>query len=134
MPPQAVFFSPFGTTQAKSFIDQLGGFFSSLTGNDSQSTTESEEVITKNTTTIEADSSWGVFSLEVDGVRTKVRVVEAKNAFARYKILANPENPLILEIQLAPLSQGNLKFLSKEGLAKGFGGYEISEINLKTGE
>ena len=122
------------TTQAKSFVDQITGFFSSLTGNDSPSTTQAEEATTKNTTTIEADPAWGVYSLEVDGVRTKVRVVEAKNAFARYKILANPENPLILEIQLTPLSQGNLKMFSKESLAKGFGGYEISQINLKTGE
>ncbi|HAU66113.1 MAG: hypothetical protein UT30_C0002G0025 [Candidatus Uhrbacteria bacterium GW2011_GWF2_39_13] len=122
------------TTQAKTFIDQIGGFLSLLTGKDSQPTNQSEEATTKNTTTIKADPSWGIFTLEVDGVRTKVRVVEAKNAFAQYKILANPENPLILEIQLTPLSQGNLKIFSKESLAKGFAGYEISEINLKTGD
>lgn len=122
------------TTQAKSFVDQITGFFALLTGKDSQPTSQSEEATTKNTTTIEADPAWGVFTLEIDGVRTKVRVVEAKNAFASYKILANPENPLILEIQLTPLSQGNLKMFSKESLAKGFSGYEISQINLKTGE
>ncbi len=122
------------TAQAKSFVDRISGFFSSFTGDNTPVKDDSTAPAIKNATTIEADPSWGVYSLDVDGVRTKVRVVEAKNAFASYKILANPENPLILEIQLTPLSQGNLKFLSKEGLAKGFGGYEISQINLKTGE
>ncbi|MBI2473528.1 hypothetical protein HYV70_03180 [Candidatus Uhrbacteria bacterium] len=122
------------TAQAKSFVDRISGFFSLFTGDDSSVNNESTVPTIKNATTIEANPSWGVYSLDVDGVRTKVRVVEAKNSFASYKILANPENPIILEIQLTPLSQGNLKFLSKEGLAKGFSGYEISQINLKTGE
>ena len=64
-------------------------------------------------------------------MRTTVRVIEAKNAFASYKILANVDNPLILEIQLTPLSQGNLELLSKNGISEGFGGYEITQINKK---
>ncbi len=78
---------------------------------------------------LQADPEWGQYTLRVDGVKTTVRVIEAKNAFASYKVLANPDNPLILEIQLTPLSRGNLELLSKDGLSEGFGGYEVTQIN-----
>jgi hypothetical protein len=96
-----------------------------------------EEAVQEQTTsdllTVEAQSDWGAYTLLVDGTRTTVQTIEAKNAFANYTILANPENPLILELRLTPLSQGNLEVLSPSGFIEGFGGYEVSQINLKTG-
>lgn len=83
--------------------------------------------------TVQADADWGEYTLLVDGTRTSVQTIEAKNAFAHYTILANPDDPLILELRLTPLAQGNLEVLSPSGFIEGFGGYEVSEINVKTG-
>ncbi|HLD20512.1 MAG TPA: hypothetical protein VJB64_00270 [Patescibacteria group bacterium] len=118
------------TGRIKSVMDSLSGLLSSITGS-TQEPAEEELVDTDSLLTLEADPDWGEYPLLVDDVRTTVRVVEAKNAFASYKILANMDNPLILEIQLTPLSQGNLELLSKDGISEGFGGYEITQINKK---
>ncbi|TAL50997.1 hypothetical protein EPN81_01185 [Patescibacteria group bacterium] len=115
------------TSRIKSIADSISGLLSRITGAQQESPQE-EPVHTQSFLTLEADPNWGEFTLLVDGVETTVRVVEAENAFASYKILANPDNPLILEIQLTPLSQGNLELLSKDGISEGFGGYEITEI------
>lgn len=115
------------TTQLTSVVDKLSGFLDPILGTEEQpvqeEVSESESLLT-----LEADPEWGEYTLLVDGVRTKVRVVEAKNAFASYKVLANADNPLILEIQLTPLSRGNLDLLSLTGFTEGFGGYEVTEI------
>lgn len=98
-------------------------------------TTESDtsvETDTDDLLTIEAEQDWGEYTLLVEGTRTGVQTIEASNAFASYTILANPENPLILEIRLTPLSQGNLEVLSPSGFMEGFGGYEVSQMNDKT--
>ncbi|NQV90231.1 hypothetical protein HQ487_02385 [Candidatus Uhrbacteria bacterium] len=124
------------THQIETFMDTVTSLISPFVGSDSNEETPIEETPseTDSLIRIEANPAWGEYILLVDGVRTTVRVVEAENAFARYKILANPENPLVLEIQLTPLSQGNLELLSLDGLARGFGGYEITQINTKTGQ
>ncbi|MBI4256581.1 hypothetical protein HY626_00825 [Candidatus Uhrbacteria bacterium] len=120
------------TGRIKSVVDSISGLLSSVTGSAQESIeAEEEPVDTDSFLTLEADPDWGEFTLLVDDVRTTVRVIEAKNAFASYKILANVDNPLILEIQLTPLSQGNLELLSKDGISEGFGGYEITQINKK---
>jgi len=114
------------STQLKSVFDRISGLLSPILGESAQPS-QTEESRTS-LTHIQAESAWGEYVLLIDGVRTSVRVVQAKNAFASYKILANEQNPLILEIQLTPLSQGNLD-LSKDGFTKGFGGYEVTQIN-----
>lgn len=114
------------TNQLTSIVDKLSGILGSILG-EQESAAETEEN-TESLLTLEADSKWGEYTLLVDGVQMKVRVVKAKNAFASYTILANADNPLILEIQLTPLSQGNLELLSSDGFAEGFGGYEVTEI------
>jgi hypothetical protein len=78
--------------------------------------------------TIKADSDWGTFSLLADNVRTTVQTIEAENKFASFSILANPNNPLILELRLTPLARGSLDVLSAEGFVEGFGGYEVVRI------
>lgn len=113
------------TNRLTSIVDKLSGLLDPILGTQepTESTSDTESLLM-----LKADPQWGEYTLLVDGVQTKVRVVEAKNAFASYKILANADNPLILEIQLTPLSQGNLELLSSDGFAEGFGGYEVTEI------
>lgn len=119
------------TNQITSVVGKFSGLFDSILGTEEseESTSDTESLLT-----LKADPQWGEYTLLVDGIKTKVRVVEAKNAFASYKILANAENPLVLEIQLTPLSQGNLEILNPKGFVKGFGGYEVIQINQKTGD
>lgn len=114
------------TNQLTSIVGKLSGLLDPFLGE--QETTVEVDEDTESLLTLEADSNWGEYALLVDGVQTKVRVVKAKNAFASYTILANADDPLILEIQLTPLSQGNLELLSTDGFAEGFGGYEVTEI------
>lgn len=121
------------TGRIKSIVDGVSGWLSSVTGS-TQESVEEEPVDVDSFLTLEAEADWGEFSLLVDEVRTTVRVIEAKNAFASYKILANGDNPLILEIQLTPLSKGNLELLNSTGFTEGFGGYEVIQINQKAAE
>ena len=116
------------TSQLVSVVDAVSGLLDPILGvkeSTPEKTTDDHASLLK----LVADPEWGDYTLLVDGVKTKVRVVQAKNAFARYRILGNPDNPLILEIQLTPLSQGHLNLLSSEGFAEGFGGYEVTEIH-----
>lgn len=129
------------TDEVESFMDSVSSFIapflpssSEVPGEEETGVTEEVSLEKDSLSRLEANSKWGNYTLLVDGVRTTVRVVEAKNAFASYKILANAENPIILEIQLTPLSQGNLELLSMKGIVQGFGGYEITQINQKTSE
>jgi hypothetical protein len=115
--------------QLLSVVDKLSALLDPILGTES---TESKEDSSESLVELEANPQWGEHTLLVDDVQTTVRVVEAKNAFASYKILANPDHPLILEIQLTPLSRGNLELLSTDGFAEGFGGYQVTEIH-KTG-
>ena len=64
-------------------------------------------------------------------MRTKVRTIEAENKFATYTILANPENPIILEIKLSPLAQGTVQAFNPSNIASSFSGFEIVEINVQ---
>lgn len=123
------------TESIDQLIEQVVDYFGSLAGAEEQAEKIAESIEDKNFGQIEAEVQWGDYSLLVNGVRTKVQVISAKNAFAQYKILANPENPLILEVQLTPFSQGQLNILGKSVLPEVFAGYEIIEItNEKTGE
>ena len=121
------------TNQFTSIVDKLSGLLDPILGTDEQPAQETAED-TQSLLTLQADPAWGEYVLLVDGVKTSARVVEAKNAFASYKILANADNPLILEIQLTPLSRGSLELLSSEGFTEGVGGYEVTQINQKAAE
>ena len=121
------------TNQFTSIVDKLSGLLDPILGTDEQPVEETE-ADTQSLLTLQANPAWGEYVLLIDGVKTSVRVVEAKNAFASYTILANAENPLILEIQLTPLSRGSLELLSSEGFTEGFGGYEVTQINQKAAE
>jgi hypothetical protein len=79
-------------------------------------------------TTINAQGDWGEYELSINGQRTKVRTIEAQNSFGAFTFLANPENPLLLEVILTPLAQGTLEAISPSGFVEGFGGYEVFEV------
>ncbi|MBI2475153.1 hypothetical protein HYV69_01875 [Candidatus Uhrbacteria bacterium] len=104
------------TDQIESFIDQLKG--------------KPQVKDQKNISEIEADIDWKTFRLKVNGVLTDVRAIQAQNAFARYTILANENNPLILEIMLSPASRGTANIFNRKALGEAFWGYEVTDISL----
>ncbi len=114
------------------YIDQIASIFDDK-DEDSEEGVEEEVVEAEgdDLTTIEASGDWGTYSLSIDGIRTTVRTIEAENSFGSIKVLASPENPIVLEVQLTPLAQGNLEVLTPGGFVEGFAGYEVSTITTK---
>lgn len=53
---------------------------------------------------ITAEPEWGSFTLRYNNEKIKVPTIVAENTFARFEILANPENPLILSVIPKPTS------------------------------
>jgi len=102
------------TDQIESFIDQLKG--------------ETPVAKEKNLSEIEADISWKTYRLKVNDELIDVRAIQAQNAFARYTILANENNPLILEIILSPASRGTANLFSLKAIGEAFWGYEVTSI------
>jgi hypothetical protein len=116
---------------AQGYLDAFYKLISRVADQDSEEKTsiEDEQTKTQTLTHVQAKGDWGEYTLSMDGVRTTVRTIEASNKFASYTILANPVNPLILEITLTPLAQGSLQGLYPTNLAEGFFGYEVTQIN-----
>jgi len=80
---------------------------------------------------MDADENWGSYTVSVDGIPETVRTIEAGNAFARISVLANPENPLVLQVRLTPAAYGpNALIAPAQTFAKALG-YEVTEIHLK---
>ncbi len=102
------------TDQVKNFVEKLKG-----------SEVAPKE---KNVLEIEANVEWGTYELTVDEIRTTVQTIRAQNAFARYTILANRNNPLILELMLSPASRGSLNLFRRESIGEAFWGYEIVSV------
>jgi len=102
------------TDQIESFLDQLKG--------------ETPVAKEKNLSEIEADISWKTYRLKVNDELIDVRAIQAQNAFARYTILANENNPLILEIILSPASRGTANLFSLKAIGEAFWGYEVTSI------
>ncbi len=57
-------------------------------------------------TELVASAEWGSYTLMYAGKKVKVQTIEAENKFASYVILANPDNPLILEVELKSWAYG----------------------------
>lgn len=106
------------TDQVKYFIEKIKG---------SDAAAEEKSVLQ-----IDANINWTNYTLTIDGAPTLVRAIRAQNAFARYVILANPENPLILELMLSPAARGSLNLFSREALGEAFWGYEV--VGVTRGE
>jgi hypothetical protein len=76
-----------------------------------------------------ADKEWHEYSIRIDGARAKLRTIQAENRFSKIEILANPENPIILELRLKPLARGATSVYGVGSIADALGGYEIVEVN-----
>ena len=113
-------------SQAVGVTDQLRDFVEKIQ-NGSQAETEKQSVLQ-----IDAEIDWVMYPLEWNGTRVAVRAIRAHNTFARYTILANEKNPLILEVILTPASRGSLNLLSFTGIREGFWGYEVTALKTKT--
>lgn len=110
---------------AVGLTDQLKHILEKIKG----SNTPAEE---KSLFDIEADIDWTTYTLTVNGELMEVQAIRAQNAFARYSILANRENPLILELMLSPASRGSLSLFNREAIGKAFWGYEVVSISHAT--
>ena len=88
-----------------------------------------DSVAEQDVTEIVADAEWGTYTLMYQGEKVKVQTLEAENKFASYVILANPENPLILEVELKSWAYGTEALgLISEDLQ--VAGYSVSSIAI----
>ncbi len=78
-------------------------------------------------TEIEAEVEWGTYTLKLNDNRAKLQTIEAENRFAHYTILANPENPVILEVKLKAWAYGT-EALGILGDDLNISGYAITAI------
>lgn len=85
------------------------------------------ETTNKDFTKLTADGDWGSYTMMIEGTEETVKTIEASNAFARYTILANPENPLILAVNLRPWALGPNMLTSLNEL-KSLVGYQVTAI------
>lgn len=84
-----------------------------------------------NVTELVAEAEWGSYTFKVDDERVTVPVIIAENGFAKYKILANPDNPMILQVDLKSWAVG----LGAVGIvtsAMPVEGYEIVSITTSS--
>jgi hypothetical protein len=110
-------------SSAIKMTDDIKNLINKLQKN-SEEASEAEDILEVN-----ASEDFGAYSLLVNGKKTTVKTIQAQNWFGRYTILANKNNPVILEVILSPVSKGSLNIFSKENLLQSFLGYEITEIN-----
>jgi len=75
-----------------------------------------------------ADENWGSYPVVIDGRAETVRTLEAGNAFARISVLANPDDPLVLQVRLTPAAYGPTVLVAPSLTLQKALGYEITEI------
>lgn len=84
-----------------SYYDQASGLVSKLQGNETPAPSEAD---VSSLTTLTAEAEWGSYTFMYNGEQVEVQTIIAENAFARFEILANPENPLVLSVVPRPAS------------------------------
>lgn len=84
-----------------SYYEQASGFVDKLQGNETSAPTEAD---VSSLTTLTAEAEWGSYTLLYNGEKVEVQTIVAENAFARFEILANAENPLVLSVVPRPAS------------------------------
>ena len=107
---------------AAGFTDNIKNLLNKLK-QDSEEAQDREDILS-----VAANEQWGTYKMKIDGKMQTVRTIEAQNWFGRYTILANPDNPLILEIVLSPASRGSFNIFTRAKLLEAFLGYEVTEI------
>lgn len=78
-------------------------------------------------TTLTAEADWGSYEFFYGNEKVKVQTVIAENAFARFEILANPQNPLVLSITPRPTSWLTVA-LETLRVENALEGYEVTQI------
>jgi len=71
-----------------------------------------------------------VFPLRVNGKIENVSVILAEGWFANYVILNNPQNPLILKVNINPLAIGALDTFKDLGVDTQSVGYEVTTVSF----
>jgi hypothetical protein len=101
-----------------------------------QSGGESNPIVDADVTEIVASADWGSYTVKFNGQKSTVRTIQAENQFASYTILANPENPLILEVELKAWAYGTeaLGFVSDDLKISGYSVIEINTPSTLAGE
>ena len=112
-----------GLQTAADAADTVKGFIAKFSGSD-----DSGSVIDQDITEIVASAEWGSYTLKWNDKKVRVPTIQAENQFASYTILANPENPIILEVELKAWAYGTeaLGFLSED---LQIAGYSITAIS-----
>lgn len=84
-----------------SFYENASNLVDKLQGNETPAPSEADVAAL---TTLTAEPDWGSYEFTYGSEKVKVQTIVAENAFARFEILANPENPLVLSITPRPTS------------------------------
>lgn len=84
-----------------SYYDQASGLVNKLQGNETPAPVEAD---VSSLTTLTAEVEWGSYAFMYNGEKVEVQTIVAENAFARFEILANAENPLVLSVVPRPAS------------------------------
>jgi hypothetical protein len=103
---------------ASSLVDKLNG---------SEAASPATENISS-LTTLTAEADWGSYEFLYGTEKVKVQTVIAENAFARFEILANPENPLVLSITPRPTSWLTVA-LETLHVENALEGYKVTQIS-----
>lgn len=110
-----------GLSQVADGIKTVKDLISSVTGDNAPVT--AQPAITE----IEAAVEWGTYTLTWNETQVRVQTIQAENQFARYTILANPDNPIILAVELKPWAFST-EALGILGADLHLDGYEITKI------
>jgi hypothetical protein len=89
-----------GLQIAAETADKVKNFIAQFTG------TQTTAITDQDVTDIQAAADWGSYVVSWQGQKVSVPTIEAENSFAHYTILANPDNPLILKVDLKPWAYG----------------------------
>ncbi len=112
-------------TSLLSYYDQASDFADKLQGNETSAPSEADVA---SLTTLTADADWGSYEMVYNGEKVRVQTITAENAFARFEILANVENPLVLSVVPRPASWVSiaLETLHADGALEGYKTTQIS--------
>ncbi|MEK9156716.1 MAG: hypothetical protein AAB448_01100 [Patescibacteria group bacterium] len=108
-----------------SYYEQASGLVDKLQGNETSAPTEAD---VSSLTTLSADADWGSYELIYNGEKVEVQTITAENTFAKFEILANAENPLVLSVVPRPASWVTIALETLHADAA-LEGYEVTQIS-----
>lgn len=108
-----------------SYYDQASGLVDKLQGNETSAPGEAD---VSSLTTLTAEAEWGSYTFVYNGEKVEVQTIVAENAFARFEILANAENPLVLSVIPRPASWVTVALETLHADAA-LEGYKVTQIS-----